>query len=237
VSSACRPRPSIASNVIGSVTPGTGASGGYIADSTTRYFAVAPVTKDGEQLASTEVSQTTGSGGGGAINTLTLSWAANPAAYRYKVYVGTSSGALYLRHVIPGFTYNASGTVTGNTTTTVTGVKSYTSDANGNVNAVTFLLDPNTAGAEVPTALQSDVPLVLSGGIEPETVWLIDVDEFQGMGRLPYTNQGGSQFNGLISMEMLAKTDSELPFLLQSYCAVAPSFEATSSVIRGLRIS
>ena len=234
VSSSDRPRQSVAGDTIGTVTPTTGASGGTIADATTYFFMVAPITKDGEQLACAEVSQLTGSTGG--INTVVLSWTAMPGAYRYKIYVGTSTGVQVLKHVVPGFTYNANGTITGSTTTTIAGVKSYTSDANGNTQSVTFLSAPTTAGSEVPTSMQSDVPYVLTGGIEPENIWLIDVDEFQGMGRMPFTNQGGSQFNGLISMEMLAKTDSELPFLLQSYCAIAPSFEATSILYRGARI-
>lgn len=230
-----RPRPSTV-NTIGTVTPALADSGGTILDSQTYYFEVAAITKDGEQLCSTEVSQATGSGGAGNVHTIALSWTAMTGAYRYKIYVGTSTGVNVLKHIVPGFTYDSNGTITGSTTTTVAGVKSWTSDANGNVNTVTFLAPPTTAGTEVPTAMQSDKPYVLGNSVEPENVWLIDVDEFQGMGRLPFTNQGGSQFNGLISMEMLAKTDSQLPFLLQSYCAIAPSFEATSVLHRGLRI-
>jgi hypothetical protein len=70
-----------------------------------------------------------------------------------------------------------------------------------------------------------------------EQIFLWDLDEFQGLGRLPYTNEGGSRFNGLVTIEDLAKTDDFLPFLIKSYCAVAPSFEATSSVYRGLKVA
>lgn len=236
VSGSDRPRSTVAADTIGTVTPTGADAGGTIADSQMYYFVVAPITKDGEQLASAEVSRATGTGGSGNLHTVTLSWTANPNAYRYKIYVGSSTGTEVLKHIVPGFTYDANGTITGSTTTTVSGVKSWTSDANGNTQSVTFLSAPTTAGVEVPTALQSDVPYITSNSVEMENIWLIDVDEFQGMGRMPFTNQGGSQFNGLISMEMLAKTDSQLPFLLQSYCAIAPSFEATSVLYRGARV-
>lgn len=236
VSGSDRPRQSVTADTIGTVTPTSADSGGTIADNAAYFFQVAPITKDGEQLASAEVTINVGSAGAGNVHTVTLSWTAMPGAYRYKIYVSTTTGTEVLKHVIPGFTYNANGTITGSTTTTIAGVKTYTSDANGNVNTVTFLAAPTTAGSEVPTALQSDTPYVLGNSVEPENIWLIDVDEFQGMGRMPFTNQGGSQFNGLISMEMLAKTDSELPFLLQSYAAIAPSFEGTSCLYRGARI-
>lgn len=236
VSGSDRPRQGVAADTIGTVTASVADVGGTILDSKNYYFQVAPITKDGEQLASVEATVATGTGGAGNVHTITLSWTPNPAAYRYKIYVSETSGAEVLKHVVPGFTYNVNGTITGSTTTTVASVKSWTSDANANTQSVTFLAPPTVAGAEVPTAQQADVPYVLSNGKEPENIWLIDVDEFQGMGRMPFTNQGGSQFNGLISMEMLAKTDSELPFLLQSYCAIAPSFEATSVLYRGARV-
>lgn len=229
VSGAMRPKTTMTT-----ITPTTGASGGTVPDSTTYYFQVAAVTRDGETLASTEVSQATGSTGG--INTVVLTWTASTSAYRYKIYVGTASGACVLKHVIPGFTYDANGTITGSTTTTVTGVKSWVSDASGNTQSVTFLSAPTTAGSEVATACQADVPLTATGGISPEYIFLWDLDEFQGIGRLPYTNQGGSQFNGLVTIEDLARTDDFLPFLIKSYCALADSFEATCSVNRGLRV-
>ena len=220
------------------VTPSGADSYGVtaIADNVTRYFKVAGISKNGEQIACAEVTRASGSSGTANQHTMTLTWAANAAVYRWKIYVGSASGTLYLRHIIPNFTYNAAGTPTASTTTTITGIKFYTSDANNCVTTVTFVSDPNTAGAEVPAGMQLDIPLDLGNGVAPELIWMIDLDEYQGMGRQPYTNEGGSQFNGLISMEMLAKVDSELPFLLQSYTAVCPSYEATSVLNRGVRI-
>jgi hypothetical protein len=230
VSGAMRPKVTA-----GTVTQSTATTGGTIPLSTTRYFQVAAVTRDGEDLCSAEVSQATGSGT--STNTITLTWAARTDAYRFKIYVSGTTVTETLRHIIPGFTYDTNGTITGSTTTTVTGIKSWTSDSNGNVTSVTFLSDPLTAGAEVATACQADVPLIATGSVSPEYVFLWDLDEFQGIGRLPYTNQGGSQFNGLVTIEDLARTDDFLPFLIKSYCALADSYEATCSVNRGLRVA
>ena len=229
VSGAMRPKTTMTT-----VTPTTGASGGTCPDATRYYFQVSAETRDGETLACPEISQLTGSPG--TISTVILTWAANTSAYRYKIYVSSSTGTCVLKHVVPGFTYDANGTITGSTTTTIAGVKSWVSDASGNVTSVTFLAPPTTAGAEVATACQADVPLTATGGISPEYIFLWDMDEFQGIGRLPYTNQGGSQFNGLVTIEDLARTDDFLPFLIKSYCALADSFEATCSVNRGLRV-
>ena len=84
--------------------------------------------------------------------------------------------------------------------------------------------------------MQNDVPLVATGGIPPEVVFFIDLDEFQGMGKLPFTNTGGDRFNGLVTVRPLAETDDNTPFLLKSYLGLVDSFEATSGLHRGLRI-
>jgi len=231
VSGAMRPK-----TTMGAVVATSANAGGTIANNLHGFFRVAAVTRDGETLASAECDVDVGAGGAGNVHTMILTWAANTNAYRYKIYVSTATGTEVLKHVIPGFTYDANGTITGSTTTTIAGVKSWVSDASGNVTSVTFLSTPVTAGAEVATACQADVPLTATGGISPEYIFLWDMDEFQGIGRLPYTNQGGSQFNGLVTIEDLARTDDFLPFLIKSYCALADSFEATCSVNRGLRV-
>ena len=218
------------------LTPTNAQSGGTILDSTTRYIRLAGVTKDGEQIAGAEA--TCASGASANTNEIIITWTADITVYRWKVYVGTASGTTYLRHVVPNFTYNSSGTITGSITTTIAGVKTYSSNANGNVTSITFLADPNTAGAEITsTTALTDIPLDTVGGIVPENIWLIDLDEYQGMGRMPYSTMGGSQFNGLVSFEFLAKTDSDLPFLYQCYTAVCPSYEATSCLLRGVRVA
>ena len=234
MSGQCRPKETTGT---ASVTHTNSYGSAAIADNTVRYFKVAGISKNGEQIAYTEINDNTGSTGTTDQHTQVITVTADATVYAYKIYVGTASGACYLRHIIPNFTYNTSGTLTGSTTTTVAGVKYWTTNTSNLVTTIGFLTDPATAGTEVTTAMQLDVPLITTGGYEPETVWLIDLDEYQGMGKMPFTNEGGSQFNGLVSFEVLARTDSELPFLLQSYTAVCPSYEATSVLYRGMRIA
>ena len=232
VSGQCKPKATCATPTYAAGT----CAGGGMTDAMTRYVRVSAITKDGETIACPEVTCTGGSNGG-TTNTMVLTIAANISAYRYKIYVGTASGTHYLRHVIPGFAYSAAGTVAASTTNTITGIKSWASDANGNTITMTFITDPNTAGAEITsTTALTDIPLDYSNGVAPENIWLIDLDEFQGMGRMPYSTMGGSSYNGLVSFEFLAKTDADLPFLYQCYTAVCPSFEATSCLLRGVRV-
>jgi hypothetical protein len=80
-----------------------------------------------------------------------------------------------------------------------------------------------------------DVPIVATGGIFPETVMLWDLDKYQGLGKLPYTNSGGDRFQGLVTMVPLAVTDDNLPFLIRTYAALCPSFEVTSVMSKGWR--
>lgn len=234
VSSACRPK-----TTMGTVTPGTATTGGTIPSSTTYYFRVSAVTINGEQVACAEINQATGAGT--ETNTVTLTFTPVSGAYRYKVYAGSATGELTLSRVVPAFTYDVNGTITSSDTDVINaGETSVTSNASGNVNVITLLNAPTTAGSEVPTGLQSDVPFTadLAGGDAPEEyIFLWDLDRSQGLGKLPYTNQGGSRFNGLVTIEDLSKTDDFLPFLIKSYCALCPSFEATSVIHRGLRVS
>jgi hypothetical protein len=210
-SSAVRP-----TGTMTTVSTATATSGGTLPDSTTYYFRVAPVTYDGEQLASAEATQATGSGGAGNAHTITLSFTAYTGAIWYKVYMGTASGSLTLKRIVTAFSYDGSGTLGAAITSIV--------------------ITAATAGTEVPSGLQSDVPLVASGGVSPELVILWDLDKYQGLGKYAYTNTGGSRFQGLVTIEPLAKTDDDLPFLIKTYGALVPSYEATSVIHRGLRI-
>lgn len=203
-------------STMGTVSTTTTTSGGYLPDTTTYYFRVAPVTWEGEQLASAEVSQATGTAGS-SINKITLSWTAVDNALYYRIYQGTSTGAANttLKHICSAFTYDSSGTPTP-------GVASY-------------VVQYATATSEVPTHMQSDVPLLATGGVPSETVMLWDLDDYQGMGKFVYTNQGGSKFNGLVTIDKLDRFDDWLSFLIKTYGALVPSFEATSYIHRGLR--
>lgn len=231
VSNAIRPR-----TAMGTVTPTNAQTGGTITDATTRYGMVAAITKNGEQLASAEITMVSGSSAN--TNTMILTFTPIADAFKYKVYIGTASGgAKTLKAVVPAFAYDANGTPSASTTYTVVASNcTVTSNASGVVNVITFLSDPNVANATVPSGLQSDVPLTGTiGSSVPESIYLWDLDEYQGMGALGYTNEGGARFNGLVTIEDLAVTDDFLPFMIKSYCALIPAYEATSSVVRGYR--
>ena len=196
---------------MGTVTVGSAGSGGAIPNNT-YFFQVAPITWDGEQRASTEVSTTTTN-----ADTITLSFAQDTEALFYKVYVSTTTGTEVLRTIVSGFTYDSVGTVTGNIT------------------SIVFSSNPTVADASVPTHMQSDVPLGGTADGPNEVIFFWDLDEFQGMGKVAYTNTAGSRFEGLATVEPLAKTDDNTPFLVKAYPALIDSFERTSALHRGLR--
>jgi hypothetical protein len=229
VSSACRPK-----TQMGTLTLADVDGGGTIADDT-YYFRVSAVTRDGEQLASEEASVVVDSGGDAKI---TITFTPVVGAYRYKVYAGDTTGVLTLKRIVPAFTYDGNGTISVSDTNTINTNTQVTSNSTGAVNVITILATPLTADSiAIPTGSQSDVPLTGSLTSPPEYIFFWDLDEFQGLGRLAYTNEGGSRFNGLVTIEDLAKTDDYLPFMIKSYCALADSFEKTSSVIRGLKVA
>lgn len=205
---------------MGTVTATPATSGGSLADGT-YYFSVAPVTYKGEQLASAECTATV-SGGGGA-GKITLAFTAfkgsNNDALSYRVYGGTTTGLSnhLLRKISPAFTYDGNGTITGD--------------------VVSIVITSLTTGSEVTTAMAADLPLQAVGGVNEETLWLIDLDKYQGLGKMPYTNTAGSRFGGLVTMNPLAITDDDIPFLIKTYGAIADSFEATSVIQRGVRVA
>lgn len=204
------------------VTATPAATGGSLADAD-YSFVVAPVTYKGEQLASA-IANATVSGGSGN-GKVTLSWTAwTPSenqAMQYRIYgksgTTTDPKLLPLLAVIPAFTYDSNGAPNGDKTSYV----------------VTTM---TPVAASVSTAMEADRPYVYVGGIAEEAVYLIDLDKYQGMGKQPYTNTGGNRFNGLVTLEPLAKTDDFLPFLIKSYTAMVDAFQATCAVTRGLRV-
>lgn len=205
-------RPVVDMGVVAIATATTG--GTIVADQ--YFFRVSPVTWDGEQIACTEINVTTT----GSTSTITLSFTAVENALFYKIYASDATGTETLVKIVSAFTYDTDGTPTGDVTSIVLTTDPLTPDANS-----------------VPTHMQSDLPLDRDGtSNEPmEYIILWDLDEFQGLGKLAYTNRGGSRFRGLITPMELAQTDDNFPFLLKSYAALVPSFEATSYMIRGLR--
>lgn len=217
---------------MGTVSTATATSGGTVADGT-YVFRVAYVDYNGESEASAAASQ---AAGGGNTSTVTLSWTAVTGALYYKVYcTNSTSGLELLKVVLPAVTYDAAGTVVAN----VTGAVFTTTPSSANPTCTLSATGGVTTGptASVPTGMQLDKPLVSTGGIKPECAVLWDLDKYQGLGKVPYTNAGGDRFNGLVTMVPLAVTDDNIPFLIRSYLAMCPAFEATSCMVRNLRVS
>lgn len=204
-SAVVRPTQTMTAVILSQGTGGTIGAGTY-------YFRVAPVTVFGEQMASAEVNIVAL-----ANATISLAWTAFPGALRYKIYCATSAGATTLVKEINAITYDGVGTI------------------NGVVSGTTFTSDPTAIHSSITAAKALDKPLVATGGIPPESVYLWDLDEFQGLGKFAFTNQGGSKFNGLVTVDPLAITDDFVPFLIKTYGALVPSFEATSALTRNLR--
>lgn len=193
------------------------------------FFQVSAITLDGETVASSEVTDTVGSN-----KSVKLQWTAVENASYYKIYCSKTTGTEKLIAVIPACTYDGTGTyvseVTGVEITTDPSVKNPTLK----LVATGSFVDPNIT-ASVTDAMADDVPIVTTGGVAPETVILWDLDKYQGLGKVPYTNVGGDKFGGLVTMTPLAITDDNIPFMIKSYLALCDAFEATSYMIRGLR--
>lgn len=211
---------------VSSMNSGARKMGNVTGTGTGLYVVVSVITYDGESLASTETQcGTTG----------TLAWTPEQGAFLYKIYTGTSSGNYKLVAVVPATTFDGVGTIQAevagvtfgsdaslpNPTITLTAPSGITSSV------VVNTVDPNGNG--------KDLPLVSTGGVASEQVVLWDLDKYQGLGKVPYTNSGGDRFQGLVTMLPLAVTDDFLPFLIRSYFALCPSFEQTSIISRGWR--
>lgn len=193
------------------------------------FFQVSAITLDGETLACAEVTDTIS-----ANKSAKLQWTAVDNASYYKIYCSKTTGTEKLVAVIPACTYDGTGTyvseVTGVEITTDPSVKNPTLKL-----VATGSFDQPSITASVTDAMADDLPLVATGGIAPETVMLWDLDKYQGLGKVPYTNVGGDKFGGLVTMTPLAITDDNIPFMVKSYLALCDAFEATSYMIRGLR--
>lgn len=213
---------------MGTVAAATATTGGTIpADE--YFFQVAYVDYNGESEACSEVSQTTT----GSTSTVTLSWTAQPGALYYKVYCGLTTALETLVAVLPACTFDAAGTISADVTGVVFSTNPSTYNATCTLSATAGLTTGPTASVNATTAL--DTPLVATGGVKPESVVLWDLDKYQGLGKVPYTNAGGDKFRGLVTMVPLAITDDNIPFLIRSYLSLCPSFEATSVMQRNLR--
>lgn len=216
-------------NQMGTVTPSTATTGGTIA-AATYYIRVSYLDYNGESVASAEVSQVTT----GSTSTLTLAFADVPSAWMYRVYIGTTAGSGKLVAVIPANQYDANGTPIARTTTVT--FSSPVTVANPSISAPAGLVATVPANyAPVTSAMANDLPVVQTGGITPEKIYFWDLDKIQGLGKFAYTNSAGSRFGGLVTMEPLAKTDDNNPFMIKTYGTLIDSWEATSYLAANIR--
>jgi len=191
----------------------------------TYYIRIAPITYEGEQEAEDE--QSIALSAGTATQRIRISLNRHHqtnsvnSALAYKVYVGTTTGLTYLNTIISAFQYDSSGTPTDDML----------------VGTNYGYVSSTTPGTDVPSHMQTDLPLQATGGVRPEVCYLWDLDPIQGLGKVPYVNTAGDQFNGLVTTKQLAEIDDYIQFLVKSYCAIADSFESTSAWHRGLRVS
>lgn len=216
-------------NTMGTLTAAKTDSGGSVA-ANTYYFQVAYVSLDGESIACAEKSVSP-SGGSSVV---TLSWDDVPAARLYKIYCSTTSGEEKLVSILPANQYDSVGTPNARTTTvtfstTPTAINPTVSAPAGLVSTIP------TSAAPVTAKMGNDVPVVQTGGITPETVILWDLDKIQGLGKFAYTNSAGSRFGGMVTLEPLAKTDDNNPFMIKTYGTLIDSFEKTSYMLKNVR--
>jgi len=214
---------------MGTVTAAKTDSGGTVA-AQQYFFQVSYVGLNGESIADAE--RTVTPTGGSSV--VTLSWADVPDARLYKIYASLTTGTETLVSIIPANQYDAVGTPNARTTTvtfstTPTAINPTVSAPAGLVSTIP------SAAAPVTTKMGSDVPVVATGGITPETVILWDLDKIQGLGKFAYTNSAGSRFGGLVTMEPLAKTDDNNPFMIKTYGTLIDSFEKTSYMLKNVR--
>lgn len=200
------------------------ATGGGLSDD--EYFVfVVPVTYEGEQAG--EEKSVTLSGGGAAQRIkidLTAVHQTNgvDSALAYKIYVGQTTGGenCTLKKVVSAFTFDSEGSP----------------DGDNGVDASIYI-DSLTAESSVPSHMTSDIPLEASGGYYAQSIVLWDLDPIQGLGKLPFTNKPGDRFEGLVVTKPLAETDDFINFLVKSYTALCPSYEATSYWLRNIRVA
>lgn len=195
----------------------------------TYYVQIAPITYEGEQLASDEQSVTLSAGTSTQRIKITLSDIHKDAngninSYGYKIYVSSSSGTEKLKSIKTAYTFAADGTVSTTVFNGVSGQDFYIASLTAETTTVT-------------TAMANDVPLVATGGVNPELIYLWDLDPIQGLGKFPYASTGGSAFGGLVTVQELYQIDDYLHFLIKTYGALAPSYEATSCWARGYRVA
>lgn len=192
----------------------------------TFFVYIEPITYEGEQMPKSEQSVVLSAGTATQRIRISLDAAHKSVAgvenvLSYRIFVGTTTGAANCKLVkeVPAFVYDSDNAPSGD-----------------NGVGTNYIWIPSlTPGSDVATQMVNDTPLQDTGGKNPESIILWDLDPIQGLGKLPFTNTAGSDFQGLITTEPLAKIEDYTQFLIKSYVALTNSFEATSYWVRGLR--
>lgn len=195
----------------------------------TYYIQIAPITYEGEQQASTEQSVTLSGVTATQKIKITLSDLHKNAngdvnVYSYKIYISTTTGLEVLKKIVSAYIYDSEGSPIATT-------------FNGKTGGDEIIISTLTPSADVPANMQLDKPLSVTTGVFDECMYLWDLDPIQGLGKLPYTNVAGDQFNGLVTTKPLAEVDDYIQFLVKSYTALTPAFEGTSCWTRRIRIA
>ncbi len=231
----CRPQ-----SQMGAITLAGAGGGSGLGGVGTMYFMASAVTWDGETLASPEVNLAVGT-----YDKVTISWSASGAvagAFKYKIYYGSATTGEKLVLEVPYQLYDGNGSPQDQ----VISVQISNLTANPTIvqmNGVN-VGSAATLGGIVPTittsvgnAQKNDVPLTGTLAAPMEQIFFWDLDEIQGMGRFAYTNTEGSRFKGLATIEPLAKTDDNLPFLLKTYGTLQDAYDGTCYQYRGAKVA
>lgn len=192
-----------------------GTTGGSLSDGT-YYASVTYISKYGESMGSAIGTVTLS--GGTATQKITISFTDVPDAYSYIVYAGTVNayGSLTRKKKVTAWTYDSTGTPTGR----ISSISLTSLTADSSVSTSSAVTTPN--------------PVTATKTWNSEMIMLIDLDPVQGMGKMVYANDG-NRMNGLVTIEPLAKTDANLPFLITTNATIVPAFPDTSLIAYGLR--
>lgn len=180
------------------------------------YFRVSPIGQNGEELCSAQASVTLS--GGTATQYVNLTFTAFTNAIGYKIYAGTTTGIANSTLIDwqAAKTYDGSGNITGDKTT--------------------LRVDSMTATSNV-SGMTSDRPLSAVSSMNGESVYLVSLDPYQGLGKFAYNNAGAGEY-GIVSIDReIARTNLTNPFIIYTMGALVPSFEASSAVSRGWRVA
>lgn len=204
------------SGTMGAITVASaGTLGGSLSDGT-YYFRLSAITTDGETMASAESSVTLS----GATSTQQISVTIDAPlddAIAYKLFYSASTGlsTMSLIRWTPGKVYDVVGTATGN------------------FNVITLL---NVTADNTVAGIEADRPLTAVSGVNVESIYLIDFDEIQGMGRFAHNNSGQRE-DGIVTYEVLGKSKMQTEAFLATHGAIIPSYETSSVKASGWRVA